>query len=777
MAEADDIITKALTALKAGKPFTIDKKDLPPDQLKAVLDIIQNQAGAAGFMAKTGDLFSGNLHRMPNYGEFNMDEHMAGTLAERNKIPVPAQLGAEPMTPEQADVQSRADAGSGYSFGRYGEDKLAILKKADPELASTAQKDPWGNIYVVKGGKKLYLNRPGASLEDAKELAAQGLATVPAAGAALLAGPETLLARLLTSAGVGAAGSVTADQVAAGSGSKGGIHLNDAIMAAGAGGVFEAASPLVANAVKKIWGIFKSPKYITKAGELTPEGASLVKEAGLDWDSLSAATKAQLRRDIEKSTNPSELLVAKASENLPGGKIRMTEGQLSGNSAKQLDEENLRKGALGDVAKKSMDSFDELQAGDIRRNVGAIGEKLDPSTIERQNRWGIGGEKAAKNLQAQEEAQRLAGNAAFKEAKEGIAFLPDVTDLSNNIANNADLQLLRKTQPELDTALKEFETRFGKLGSSPSVRELFEFQKNTLRKLETQAGFPKNEGLTELRKTIKQHLSDAAEKGLMVGDEEAVGKWLTANKLWAQYKDLWDSKDILAKITKTEFDPALGKKIHVLDPADASKLIFGASRLGLTNQTGARQALLTLRKQLPKNEWNALREETFVRALGWEAKDFAGGQPFVPNATKMKAALADLETKSPGLYSVIFNDDERKMLRQFTDVYHKATVPVKGGSNPSGTTAAMSRLIQKLGASAFAGDKTMAVLNMLAGRFFLPPFKAAMAAAKVGRVTGPGMTGAIPRQIAKPLPQGVAPLLSLPPLKGVESLIERYNNE
>src|SRR5262249_5579370 len=146
------------------------------------------------------NLFTGKLNRVPGYEEYsNTLEPDLGVMANEFNYGAPK---GKVFTPEDSE---RIRAYQAFNSARSDEAKMDLMRIFAPETAKTMAQDPFGNNYVVKGDKKYYLNMPGVSTQDFKELGEQALGTPEAVGgmaAMALTGPSgkvgtSLLTRIL----------------------------------------------------------------------------------------------------------------------------------------------------------------------------------------------------------------------------------------------------------------------------------------------------------------------------------------------------------------------------------------------------------------------------------------------------------------------------------------------------------------------------------------------------------------------------------------------------
>lgn len=801
--EQGDLIHDALTALSSGQPFTLDPKKAPPTVVKAIMAL----HGKPSTLDSFKDIFTGSQRKIPGWGEYSASDIYGNLKREKEMYDDPNSLhlsdpavaaakfkGAKPaaLTPDQVnDLRSRFKAADAYSYARDPAAKLNLMKIFDPETASQAAEDPWGNPYVIKGGKKLYLNEPGASMEDIKELGSQTVATAPlmavpeaaTAGKAMsvaskVAAPaiKGLLRKVMEGAVIQGAGSANADQIAEQAGSGQGISVKDTIANALAGGAGETIAPIISKIGGALFNYVKGTKYFTPAGVMKPQGMELMRKAGLDWGSLSGDVQSRIKAMADKSTDPQNLAQLLASQDLPGGPIRLTRAQSSGDIGHYADEDLLRSGAFGDSASGKMKDFDFAQADDIRKNAGAIADQLNPGK-ERQTSWNQGGSGVTEELQNQKKTFANVLDDSFDAARDKgkTAYYPSLDPIKSDIMNDHELSPILnpglETNPAYKAAFEDFKNTFGSTSGNPekndpsvSVEAAFNYLKRINALIRDNP--MQSSSLTKLKQRIQRGLADDAMANTVKGDPEAVNQFLKSNKMYRDFANVYKADDIVQTLTEQKFDPMNpGVKAFKVDPSDGSKIILGTSRLGFINKTEMKETLNKLKSQLPTEQWNNLREEVFLRALGWSDKDMFGQGQLVQSGAQFKRAMQDFQQKSPEIYNTLFSDQEKATLQRFNEAYQKATLapPTKSTMGSRTTPLAMRA----------AGTALSSISPKLKFMFDLAA-KPIQGKSGVERALGPSLGGGmeLPPQIQ--LPQFPAKMLSLPGAKAPSAIVDKY---
>lgn len=223
--------------------------------------------------------------------------------------------------------------------------------------------------------------------------------------------------------------------------------------------------------------------------------------------------------------------------------------------------------------------------------------------------------------------------------------------------------------------------------ASIPIRELFNWRRRASTLRNDIADRTEKGAIGQMIKRFDERVSNNLDTALLQGDEDAAKLWAKANQARAKQGKIFQSGDILETLTERQ-----GKTLLV-DPSEASNKIFGTSNLNLITKSGLRRDLVKLKGQLNPDEWNAVREEAFLRfteqaegALQGDVRQFSGA--------KFKNAWDQAKRRNPEVIRTLFGANEIKLIDQFGNVAARTTNPVFGGSNPSGTAAALTRIVQ-----------------------------------------------------------------------------------
>lgn len=686
-----------------------------------------------------------------------------------------------------------------YNAGVTPQSKADILENYRPDIHQTMKTDKHGVPYVTVGDKQFYLNRPGASMQDARDVGATALAVLPAvsrAGPLTVEGtaaPKTLIqkgltadsaiARASTATAVGAAGSVTQDLLAQQGGAKEPVSLSRAAVSGGLSAATMLAWPLIkAVGVEPFRKIFAGPT-LTASGEFTTNALEVFRKAGIDPKSFDVAQRKQIAQMLRDATNPVEMATVLEARGLPVP-VNLTKGQAGGDRAQQASEYQAREGLMGDAAKVRMQEFDDPNRAAVAQNVQQMREKISPSDAL-NTEYNIGVGKAQNELFQ----DRLAAQTKYKQlyadvdkfSDQQLAWVETPERFRQRLMNNVDVTENLDQMPRLKKVVDDFESKVmgmesgpigagGTTGSkAPSVNELFNWRKRLQAQIN---GATPNEQriLIGVKREFDGFMKDTVADGLVRGDPALVGMWKDAIKSRADYGRLFEGDDIVDRITALTKN---GAELAV-PPHEAANLIFGAEDAGFVGKWNIVRNMQTLKSRLTPESWNSLRGDTLMRLFGMskdQMENVAAGSATLPSGQKFKTALDAFRTKNPELFKVMFNDEESSLMRKVANVWQRVTVPKQGATNPSGSGLWAIQATQR----AFNGPIGQMMKEAIAfwhpmSKLVLKPIKGSM---KAGADTGYGAGYSPQTKILAPPPPMVSPAAGL--LE--QRLLDRYGEK
>jgi hypothetical protein len=582
--------------------------------------------------------------------------------------------------------------------------EVDIIRKSIPE--AQFRQDSYGNNIVGLPSGEYYLNKPGLSGQDVLKAGAQGVAYVGAAraGGAPASGPLT---RAL---GVGAGSGVASmglDLAAQGAGSNQGIDLPRAGVAAGTGALAEMAAPIFSS----LW------RYLSKGGKTpTVEAArSALKGLGYEEGDLTDAAVEAYIKQASVAADPAAAAKVAEAQTLPVP-VPQTRGQLSMNPRDQMFEDLASKGSYGDFAQKAVSGIDDAQQAAIRGNVPAIQSNLSGGT-QQVVEYGQGGTAAQQALSAKNKAMGDAVSGAYDSAREITTNIPGkaaggiVSDIEANVKDflpNAKMAsrklrelkgILRPKEPETGGLVDQYGKAINPAPDSVETAKIFQWRREVTTLAQSASDRTERTALGNMVKQLDDSIEKSIKDNLMAGSEEEASRWMKAIALRREQGRVFGAGDLVSDLIEKDMG-----KLSVA-PEAATNYIFGASNTGIINRPQLARELKKVRSILGKDsaEWNALREEAFIKfAEQGEGAMVGGSRQFSGANFKKSWELA--QRKNPEVMRTLFNPEELKTINQFANVAARTTNPVKGGANFSNTTPALARLGQSLMGPIFNGS-------------------------------------------------------------------------
>ena len=533
----------------------------------------------------------------------------------------------------------------------------------DPRLGGVYE-DSFGNPIVEWNGQPYYVNKPGASMQDATDLVAQ---TAQFVGPSKLAGmARSAGGRLLAGAGTYGATDVAQQ---AGTMAVGGKEAYDPMQTAltgGVGGVAEAALP-----------------------PLLRTGARMAKPA---WERLAR----------QFGFNPPGAPVT-------GGKIPLTEGQRSGDMRILQREEQLRQGAYGDAAQGTMRQFDDTQLGAIRKEADTLQGDIGAGSGFEGSALPTTGARLQGDLV--EEAARRKGDvrgaydAAAMASAERPAMLSreGVMEITGELLTvPREMSIVREQielMPRLQSALKRVK-QLNKLSQNPNFRpqnwDRVESSRKVLNTLWRDApkGSTEETALRKLITRLDAWTDEAITRGLMDGDPGTIEAIKSARDLARRhFVDFGKSKGR---------DPAGTTMVKILDEAQATpeqtiNFIMGAGRVTSTAQA---RGLV----QRIKSIFGADSEQVRLLKDAFMVKAFTGvrqgERQVLPGSLTTNATKALHEAKT--LVDELFTPAERARIWKLVSEVSQTLTP-EDARNPSRSAMALMQMLRDNNLISIAG--------------------------------------------------------------------------
>jgi hypothetical protein len=602
------------------------------------------------------------------------------------------------MPQEEADKAARL--GAVHLFGRRDAEKLDILSGVSPEVAKTAQVDKFGNAYVTINGQPQYLNRPGFSGADVSEAAGGALATLPEALIASRFFPgRGLPGRAGLSGGVAASGSIMQDLVAQRFGSNQPVDIGAATTAGVAGALFEGLTP----GLQAMWrAVTRRPEFYS-GGKLTEAGKQVLVRAGVDPEQITDDFARKFAAMARDAANPEDAARLAGSQSLPVS-VPKTKGDVTGSPSQQMFESLAEKGAYGEMAENTMRNFRSGQQEAVRANVPAIQGRISggaPQVLER----GQAGAQAQTALTSMRGAEKAAVDAAYDAARgmpAGFNGPRAVQQLYNEIGQASPVAERLSFSPKAQTLLSDLQALTPGDDMGVPVRALFDWRRRVSSLANETTDATEKAALNGMKRQFDATMQKLAASDLMAGDKAAVDAWSKAIGARSMFGKKWQAGDIVERLTSGD-----------VTPEAASNLIFNSKEAGFINSPELVAAMRKLKGTLPTEQWNAIREEAFLR-LAQQGEGAYSGSARSFSGVNFKKAWDNFQMKNAPLVREFFGDEERKLISQFAKEAAEATGKVRGGDNFSNTTVALSNLVQRLRMLPF-GEKMAAFISGVPG--------------------------------------------------------------
>jgi len=424
---------------------------------------------------------------------------------------------------------------------------------------------------------------------------------------------------------------------------------------------------------------------------------AMLKKVGLDPSEVSETLARNIAKEADTALDPGAVASVAQASSLPVP-VPLSRGNASGSAGQQLVEDQMLKGGFGDTAANTMQRNVDGQQVALRGNIDAIQGSLGGPLVTRQ---GQGGAAAQDALGALRTAQSQAADDLYTAARQtGPAFLDNGPGSVSDDLSAAVKTMLRDfpadQAPGTHARVRDIlET----LGESGSVTDLLTIRRQLVN---TGArGTPDNAAATQINRVMDGFLEKAVDDVLMSGDKSAIDATLKAIRNYKTFAGRWKRPGgILPKLTdRIEADGSLRFKMA---PEAVTNYLFGSSGSGLVSKAALARDVLTLKNNLPADQFNMLRQEAFLMLSKTAQRGVDNSGNKAVSGVKFQKSWNDMRETNPELLKVLFTKDEQKLISQFASVAARVTGGAKNNSN-SATSAA--NLIGRLGS--MLGESTM----------------------------------------------------------------------
>lgn len=595
--------------------------------------------------------------------------------------------------------------------------ELDIIRHNYPD--AKIEQDRFGNNIVVFPSGKYYLNKPGLSWRDVTKPVYQGGQYFLAQK---LGGKLLPFKSLLGQAGGGGisagATSMALDAQAAAVGSEQGIDLPRAGVTAGIAGVFEMARPIVTP----LWRAMTAKNTIPSV----EEARAALLDAGFDPKELTDDAVNYFIVQARNAVNPTAAAMDAAASTLPV-KVPLSRGQVTGSARQQMTEDLMEKGAFGDTAETIMKGQRAKTEEALRANIPAIQQRIGGGQVVQRGEGAAAAQQALVGKEARltgmvddaYAAARATGGKVTEEVGGGLYesvaasiddFAPHAKVAKGELSRLKSLLSANTKSSLLDASGKPIA---GKTSyTATDIKALYDWRRRVTKLASKMSDRTDAAALRNMVKEFDASMQEAIENSLLAGDEEAVKAWGKAIKLRRAQGKLFESGDLVSALVEKEYKGG-GMRLKVA-PESAGNYIFGKSDLGILTKPEMARELRRLRQVLGANsqEWNAIREEAFLRFASVAEGAYSGGKAGF-SGVKFHKAWTDALRKNPEVFNVLFSREEKNLISQFAGVAARATNPVKGGANFSNTTPAMANLMQRISGFLAFGERGRSLLSRI----------------------------------------------------------------
>jgi hypothetical protein len=592
------------------------------------------------------------------------------------------------MERELPDAGQRGPIAANIALGQSDESLAKLIGQQLGPRFRGIRKDANGYDivqYIGQDGNptEAYVNRPGLDMQDVARgvasavpfVAAGGLVNTAVRGASLV---PRMLAQA-TGQGVTALGT----DVGAAAGGVADFDASQTLAKSATAAGFGAAGEAVGAAGGAIWRKFVTEPglYDKAAGQLTPRGAQMAQEAGLDPAALSADLQRQFAQQLARtgSRDTAARSISSAEFGIP-----RTQGELTQNIPALVREQQVRGGNYGGEAAARMKEFDDAQRQSI--NDALFGQITSPTTGN--TRPGIAQRIAPGRSPAEYNKAELGANirkntetafdtakAAESKAWEGIPTMRPQPEAMPLLANKLDQAIGEFPIPKggkAEMMAKELESFIegkapeaaAKWQTTSPVGNVDQFRKRILRLYQGAADSTDKAAARTMYETFNEWIDEAAEKSLLAGgDAVAAAKLKTARGISRTVHETFDGERGTA-----------GARIlaDVLKKADSAEGVINALFTGPTSEikggtVSALQNLKTaydtnLSPEAAKAAWNDIRLAYLLRAVQ-NPKSLDGE---APGAQALQSSIATMLSKQGSVVRTLYTPEEIGMLRRFS---------------------------------------------------------------------------------------------------------------
>jgi len=676
---------------------------------------------AANLGGAVADFFTGD----------NRAQRGVGEIAYQS---VPVATPFDPARPQTwfDDAGRAAKVGLGMFLDPNEESRAKIIAKQVP--TAEFRRDEYGNLQVRYSARSpwAYINRPGASVEDAQTLGYEALKAlavmrIPGLNSEKRTG---LIARAATAA-TASGGATAAGQAAATPLGGSGLNAGDVGVSAtfGAGGqaagdVLMGIAPTVARAVERRFRPQSTPPPMNPAAAL--EGAD--------------ATAAQQMAD-DVMPVPSEL-----------GALAKRYGVDLARSQTTGDQEGLRflhlaaGGMYGEAAQRQAAAFLEAQAealpaaikgiaGDASVTSPQAAFNLARNEMSERQAEAVAGERTAWN-ELRDAARRLQTYDVTPAGRPGAVQvvakrLEDILIREGVLVRQADGQVVNVPGADrtYKNAVNAYETALAWAAGTRENLPIVDVNRAVNLRQQFDAFYDlaqtdsERRLLTMMRADLTDYMSGGG--GGYIRNPDASGNApddMAAN-LAARAPETANRLSQATAASRERFrrfenNRLIAKMLDDREPITDQKaveMIFGGGNAGLYTTGQGVEALRLIRETVGEDSpaWQALRQGALLRMTANLDTAIATGQtPAVTSTTKV---LAETLAKNREALEVLFSPAEIAKMRDVLRILRAVAPPAKNAANPSGSGIAITAAARRALEAVWAQLRQIPVLNVAIG--------------------------------------------------------------
>lgn len=452
------------------------------------------------------------------------------------------------------------------------------------------------------------------------------------------------------------------------------------------------AGKKIADVGASIVNLFRSSPdaMFDKTGALKPKVVKQLAKAGIDPETVTPDTLAQISAKVNQRIDPLEAQRLVEAETLPVP-VPMTAGAVTGSKGQQLFEDMAASGAFGQNAENIMTGQRTKTQEALQQNIPAIREEISQGADTISEIGQAGGNVQDVLVRQREKAAQEATDLYTKARNSNPAFMSTVE--ADEMVKRITREMAENFEFENIPGTVKFINQMQEIVSDgANIRRLFGLRTRLTNQSKELGQAGSSAG--QLKNLLDEELTSALDNALIYGDEAAVKRWQTAIKNYKDFSNTWNSKGgILNTLTEQTIKDGTQSSLKV-SPERASNVIFNASGK-LSNNPQVVQQLTTLKNKLPKEQWNLIRQEAFLRLTRAGQTQRAGIDSF--SGDMFRKEFKKLMRDNKGMLKTLFTPREISLINQFANVSARAT---GGAVNASNSANAAFNALGKL-ASAF----------------------------------------------------------------------------